>query len=254
MKKIIVRALFAAACLALIPFAVQAEVVRVGGGGAAMATIFDQSFGRQLESVTGITITRRPSTPVNGLMELVGGTLDLASAAVPLESMISGAAKSGVTVDPAKLQTVVVGVNKTVLFVNPANKVEKLSREQVKGIFTGKITSWKEVGGDDAPILVVWGAGTSGQNALFIKDVLNGAAVTKDTVAATNYASIKEIVASTPEAVGIDPYALADSSVKVIHNDPELTSPIIAVTLGKPSASVQKMLDYIKGDWSKQNK
>lgn len=247
MKKnwIMVTALTALAALS--PVLVQAEMIRVGGGGAAMSTIFDP-IGPSLEKATGITITRRPSTPANGLVELVGGSLDVATSAVPLESMIAGAAKNGVTVDPAKLHKEEIGTNRTVLFVHPSNKVGKMTRTQVKGIFTGKIVNWKEVGGDDAPILVVWGAGTPGQNAQFTKEILEGETVTRDNVAATNYASIREIVASTPEAIGIDPFGIADGSVKVIANDPELTSPIIAVTMGKPSAAVQKMYNYIKGE------
>ncbi len=39
------------------------------------------------------------------------------------------------------------------VIVNPSNKVSKLTREQLEGIFTGKITNWKEVGGDDMKIV-----------------------------------------------------------------------------------------------------
>jgi phosphate transport system substrate-binding protein len=39
------------------------------------------------------------------------------------------------------------------VIVNPANKVSQLTREQIEGIFTGKITNWKEVGGDDEKII-----------------------------------------------------------------------------------------------------
>lgn len=247
MKKVFLQILALVAVVSLNPIAAQAEMVRVGGGGAAMSTIFDP-INVQLEKATGITITRRPSSPANGLVELVNGSLDLATAAVPLESMLAGAAKSGVTVDPAKLQKEEIGINRTVLFVNPANKVSKLTKSQIKGIFTGKIVNWNEVGGDDNPILVVWGAGTPGQNTQFSKEILGGEAVAKDTVPATNYASIKDIVASTPEAIGIDPFGLADQSVRVIPNDPELSSPIIAVTIGKPVPAVRKLIDYVKGD------
>jgi phosphate transport system substrate-binding protein len=247
MKKMSLKISVLLAVFTLIPFAAHAEMVRVGGGGAAMSTIFD-SIGTQLEKATGITLTRRPSTPANGLVELANGSLDLATAAVSVEAMVAGAAKNNVTVDPAKLQKEQIGTNRTVLFVNPANKVNKLTKNQIKGIFTGKIVNWKEVGGDDNPILVVWGVGTPGQNAQFAKEVLDGEAVTKEIVDATNYASIKDVVASTPEAIGIDPFGMADQFVRVIPNDPELTSPIIAVTIGKPTAAVQKIIDYVKGE------
>lgn len=231
-------------------FSAQAEEIRVGGGGAAMSTIFDPVVS-QYEKATGNLISRRPSSPKGGLTELIGGKIDLATAAVSLDSMISGATKDGVTVDKATLQQEVIGTNRVVLYVHPSNKVDKLSKEQIKGIFTGKITNWKEVGGDDRVIIVAWGIGTPGQNAQFTKEILDGEAVTKEAMETTNYAAIKESVASTPEAVGIDPFGMADETVKVINNDPELSSPIIAVTIGKPSAKVQKLIDYVKGDGKK---
>jgi len=231
----------------------HAEEIRVGGGGAAMSTIFDPIVS-QYEKASGNFITRRPSSPKGGLMDLSAGKLDLATAAVSLDSMVSGAAKDGVTIDRSKLHQEIIGTNRTVLFVHPSNKVGKLSKEQIKGIFTGKISNWKDVGGDDRVIIVVWGIGTPGQNAQFSKEILDGEVVTKEAMETTNYAAIKESVASTPEAVGIDPYGLSDDTVRVIANDPDLTSPIIAVTIGKPSAKVQKLIDYLKGDGKKFTK
>ena len=120
--------------------------------------------------------------------------------------------------------------------------------DQIKGIFTGKIANWKDVGGDDKEIVVVWGKGTPGQNAQFSEIVLGGGPVAKDVLESTNYAKIKDTVAATPEAIGIDPFGMADSTVKAIESDPVLTSPIVAVTIGKPSPKVQKLLDYVKGE------
>lgn len=244
-----------AACLLFFVGAItaQAEEIRIGGGGAAMSTVIDPVVA-QFEKTSGNFLTRRPSSPKNGLMDLVAGKLDLATAAVSLDSMISGAAKDGITVDKSTLQQEQVGTNRTVLLVHPSNKISNLNKAQIKGIFTGKIANWKEVGGDDRVIIVVWGIGTPGQNAQFTKDILDGETVTKEAMETTNYAAIKEAVASTPEAIGIDPYGMADDSVKVIANDPELTSPIIAVTIGKPSAKVQKLIDYIKGEGRKYTK
>lgn len=231
------------------PAALAAEptVVRVGGGGAATSTLFE-SIGPYLEKATGITLVRRPSSPGIGLAELISGSLDLAIAAVSFDSMVEGATKAGTVVDRSKLVVKEIGINKTVLFIHPGNKVGKLTGEQIKGIFTGKITNWKEVGGDDSAIVVVWGAGTPGQNALFSREVLKGEPVVKDSLGATNYANIREIVSATPEAVGIDPFGMADATVKVIHIDPELTSPILAVTIGKPAPAVQKVIDYVTGE------
>lgn len=226
--------------------AAYGEEIKVGGGGAAIAGVFNP-VKAPFEKATGINLIVLQSSPKDGFVDMVSGKLDAAVAAVPLESMVKGAEAAGVKVDPASLVRTEVGTNRTVLLVHPGNKVAKLGKEQVKGIFTGKIVNWKEVGGDDRDIIVVWGKGTPGQNAQFSKEVLDGEPVAKDALESGNYAKIRETVAATPEAIGIDPHGIADASVKAIEQDPPVTSPIIVVTKGKPSAGVQKLIDFIKG-------
>ena len=240
-----VAAVLALAGLAAVP-AAFGEELKVGGGGAAISGIFNP-VKPHFEKATGINLIVLQSSPKDGFVDMVNGKLDAAVAAVPLESMIGGAQKDGVKVDPASVVKTEVGTNRTVLLVHPGNKVAKLSREQVKGIFTGKIVNWKEVGGDDRDIIVVWGKGTPGQNAQFGKEVLDGEPVAKDALESGNYVKIRETVAATPEAIGIDPHGIVDASVKAIEQEPAVTSPIIVVTKGKPSAGVQKLIDFIKG-------
>src|SRR5687768_13975522 len=53
------------------------------------------------------------------------------------------------------------------VYVNEANKIEKLSVPQIEGIFTGKIRNWKEVGGEDAPIILYSRENSSGTYEFF---------------------------------------------------------------------------------------
>lgn len=252
MKKLGLIAVVSICLVCTFCMAANAEEIRVGGGGAACNTII-KPVKPAFEKATGITLSVLQSTPKNGLIEMVQGRLDAAVAAVSMEGMISGAEKDGVKVDAASLQKTVVGKNKTVIFLHKDNPVKKLTKEQIKGIFTGKITNWKEVGGKDMPIVVVWGKASPGQNAQLTREMLDGAAVTKDIFDATDYASIKDSVVSTPEAIGIDPIGLADANVSVPET-PEMSSPVILVTKGAPSAGVQKLIDFIKGEGQKHIK
>ncbi|MEW6740032.1 MAG: substrate-binding domain-containing protein [Nitrospirota bacterium] len=226
-----------------------ADEIRVGGGGAAINTVF-KPIKPHFEKIAGINLSLFQSTPKNGLIDLVQGRVDVATAAVSLESMIKGAEKDGVKVDASEFQQLVIAKNKTVIFLHKDNPVKKLSKEQLKGIFTGKITTWKDVGGKDMPIIVVWGKASPGQNALFTKEILDGESVTKDILDATDYANIKENVATNPEAIGIDPLGLSDALVNVPET-PDIISPIILVTKGSPSPNIQKLLDFIKGEGQK---
>jgi phosphate transport system substrate-binding protein len=227
--------------------AISGEEIRVGGGGAALITLF-QPVKPHFEKATGITLINLQSSPKGGLVNLLDGRVDVTVAAHSLESLITAVRKDGVVVDAATLVEQEIGVNRIALFVHPGNRINRLSKEQLKGIFTGTIGNWKEVGGDDREILVVWGRGTPGQNAEFSRKVLDGENVTRDALESTNYIEIRETVAATPEAIGIDPFSVADATIKVVDSDAPLSSPIIAVTVGKPSARVRRLLDYVKGE------
>ena len=249
MKRTIVGALVALVLSATALYA--ADEIKVGGGGASIATVF-KPVKPHFEKDTGSILVISQSTPKNGLIDLMDGTVDVATAGVPLEAMIKGAEKEGVKVNAAALESKVVAVNRTVLLVHPSNSVQALTKEQVKGIFTGKFVNWKEVGGSDSPILVAWGKLTPGQNAQFSAKILDGEAVMKDIIDTTDYFGIKDTVAATPEAIGIDPFALgADGTVKVILTEPALNADIIVVTKGKPSAKAQKLISYVTGAGSK---
>lgn len=238
-----------AVLLALISVAGAAsgEEVRVGGGGAAMLGIF-QPVKPHFEKATGITLINLPSSPKGGLVNLLEGRVDVTAAAHALDGLIAAVRQDGVVVAPATLIEHQIGINRIAIFVHPGNRVSRLSKDQLKGIFTGRIGNWKDVGGDDRDILVVWGRGTPGQNAEFVKRVLDGASVTRDALESTNYTELRETVAATPEAICIDPMSVADATVKVVDTDAPLTSPIIAVTVGKPSANVRRLLDYVTGE------
>lgn len=239
-----------AAVLAFSASLATAAEIRVGGGGAAIATIFTP-VKAAFEKATGDNLIILQSTPGRGMADLINGKLDAAVAAVPLESMVAGAEKEGTKVDKASLQVLQVGTNKVAVFVHPSNPVAALTKDQMKGLFTGKITNWKDVGGKDAPVIVVWGKNSPGQNALFTKVILDGEKITSENLETTDYKGIKDTVLANPEAIGIDPLGMADATVKAIKPNPEATSAISIVTKGKPSASVQKLIDFIKAEGKK---
>jgi len=219
-----------------------AQDIRIGGGGAAISTIF-APMKEQFEKSSGDTLTLIQSSPVKGLLALENGSLDAVTAATPLEAMLAGAAKEGVKIDPASLHQQEIGKNRVVVFVHKSNRLRKLSKPQLKKIFTGKVTNWKDFGGSDTPIIVVWGTETPGQNALFTREILDGEQVTAKAIKATDYQSIRETVKANPGSIGIDPEGMAMATVSEV-DIPLVTSPIILVTKGKPSAKVDKVLKY----------
>ena len=242
--------LLTAATLALSVALSSAAEIKLGGGGASIATVF-APVKAAFEKATGHNLIILQSTPKDGLKQLWGGQLEAAVTAVGMDGMIAGADKDGVKVDKAALQVVEVGTNKTVVLLNPANKVAALTKDQMKGLFTGKIANWKEVGGNDEPVLVVWGKNSPGQNALFTKVILDGEKITAENLETTDYKGIKETVASNTGAIGIDPLGMVDATVKGIKPAPEANSPILLITKGALSAPVKQLVDFIKAEGRK---
>lgn len=234
-----------AATLALSVTIATAAEIKLGGGGASVATVFNP-VKTPFEKATGNNLIILQSTPKDGLKQLWKGDLEVAVTAVGLDGMIAGAAKDGVVIDKASLQTVEIGTNKTVVLLHPSNPVSSLTKDQMKGLFTGKITNWKDVGGKDAPVLVVWGKNSPGQNALFTKLILDGEKIVAENLETTDYKGIKDTVATNPEAIGIDPLGMVDDSVKAVKPSPEANSPILLITKGAPSAPVKQLIDFIK--------
>lgn len=231
--------------LALSVAMATAAEIKLGGGGASVATVFNP-VKAPFEKATGNNLIILQSTPKDGLKQLWKGDLEVAVTAVGLDGMIAGAAKDGVVIDKASLQTVEIGTNKTVVLLHPSNPVSALTKDQMKGLFTGKITNWKEVGGKDAPVLVVWGKNSPGQNALFTKLILDGDKIAAENLETTDYKGIKDTVATNPEAIGIDPLGMTDDSVKAVKPSPEANSPILLITKGAPSVPVKQLIDFIK--------
>jgi len=70
------------------------------------------------------------------------------------------------------IEEITIGFDGITLVVNKNNPVNNLSREEIRGIFVGEITNWKEVGGKDERILVLSRDSSSGTHVYFRDDVL----------------------------------------------------------------------------------
>ena len=83
------------------------------------------------------------TTPI-AYMNLIKGEVDLIFAAEPSEEQLADAKRNGV-----ELKLTPIGREAFVFFVNSSNPVKGLTTEQIQGIYSGKITNWREVGGNN---------------------------------------------------------------------------------------------------------
>lgn len=224
-----------------------ANELRIGAGAAPTENIL-KPIRTAFEKASGITLSTISNGPKQAFIELEKGAVDAASAGLTIDDWWALLKKEGVPVaDQTAYRHQVIGKDRVVVMTHKDNKIAALSNEQLVGIFSGTIQNWKEVGGKDMPILVVWGTLIQGTNAMFTKVALGGATVTKEVLESTTAEAVKDTVKANPEAIGIGPAALIDESVHSPKTT-EVARPITIMTKGAPSARVQKLLDFIKGE------
>ncbi len=103
--------------------------------------------------------------------------------------------------------------------VNPANGVKSLTSEQVKDIFAGKITNWKELGGKDAAITLYTREDGSGTREVFSDILLKGSAISVKAVVVNSNGAMKTAVATDANGVGYVGIGHVDKSIRGVTLD-----------------------------------
>lgn len=118
----------------------------------------------------------------------------------------------------------VVAFDGLAVVVNPANKVSALTDAQIADIYTGKITNWKQLGGDDAEIVVISRDTNSGTYETFNELILRKKAVVKGAEYVGSNGQAKTRVASTKNAIAYVGLGFVDDTVKTLSVDGILPS------------------------------
>ena len=120
----------------------------------------------------------------------------------------------------AGLKETQIAIDGIAVITNKNNGVKDLSLEQVKDIYTGKITNWKEVGGNDAPIVVVSREDGSGTCDGFQENVgFESEELTKDAQISDGSGNIKSIVEGNENAIGYISFGYVDENVNALTID-----------------------------------
>ncbi len=228
---------------------VQAEEIKVSGTNSSITKLFSP-IKSAYESTTGDTLTLvTKSVAPETLISLEKGEVDMASInGLSFDDLIARASTAGVTINPATLRRTVVAQTNLLVLVNKSNKVASLSKEQLKAVFTGKVTNWRDVGGPDLAIQVYWGKETPYLNGPFTNWVLNGEKVTNQAKSAGDHFDLREIVLKDPAAIVLSSSGLVTPSTKA-PAIPAMHLPMEVVTKGEPSAKVKKVLTFYKEEF-----
>ncbi len=148
-----------------------------------------------------------------GLSAIISGTTDIAqsSRAMKMDEKLKmqEAGKA--------FKEVIIAYDALAIIVNPANKVNQLTREQLEGIFTGKITNWKEVGGDDQKIIAYSRETSSGTYEFVKSHVLNMKNFSSSALLMPATGAIIQSISQTKGAIGYVGLAYLEKNIKALN-------------------------------------
>lgn len=155
----------------------------------------------------------------------------------------------------AGLKPILIGRDAIAVLVNKNNPVSELSKQQLKGIFTGEITNWAEVGGQNMPIVTYVVKAASATRHVFAASILEGERY-GNVKTITPDAKIASLIAKQPNAIGQLSFAftknrrgikalIVEGQEASVHNSfYPITRPLYIVTKGEPTDKVKAFLDW----------
>lgn len=244
MKYIILS--FSSLLIFLSPEFALADEIRIATGYTFIKRVFDP-IRIPFRNKTGVELKINFKDPLPAMAELESGTVEVAGASLTVENWLELANKEGIKVKGKNTyKSVVVVTEKSHFVVNGANKITSLSYGQLKGIFTGKITNWMEVGGANTPILVVWPSISSGALIIVKQKIMDSEPLTKSIYDVETVGDTADAVAATPEAIGVVTGIDVEKGLREIAQPIE--RPLTLIYKGKASVKLQKLLDYLNGE------
>jgi phosphate transport system substrate-binding protein len=209
-----------------------------------------------------------------GIAALINGTVDIANASRALKpEEIAQAQANGI--EPVEFT---VAIDALAIAVHPDNPVERLTIGQLADIFTGRITNWQAIGGNDAPIVLLSRESNSGTHVYFLEEIIRqGDTENKDifapqTLLMPSSVGITSELRRNPNAIGYDGLGYVDPAhEKILAIAKDEASPYVLpsvqsgmdgvypisrylymYTANQPSGDIAEYLAWIQGPAGQQ--
>ena len=215
-----------------------------------LANALSEAF---MEKYPDVTVTAEFVGSGAGVEAVTNGTADIGNSSRNLkdEEKAKGVAEN------------IVAIDGIAVVVDPANTVEDLTKDQLTSIYDGTVTNWKDVGGNDAPIVVVGREAGSGTRGAF-EELLKLEDACKYSNELDSTGAVMAKVASTPGSIGYVSLDVLDDTVKAVKLDGAepteenikagkyfLSRPFVMATKGEISEQsdlVKALFDFIYSD------
>ena len=190
----------------------------------------------------------------NGIKALMEKQCDVAMSSRDIKDKEKdAAAKNGIT----PLRTA-IAIDAIVPVVNPANKVNALSLSQLRDIYTGKITNWKDLGGEDAQIVAISRDTSSGTFESWEELVMNKERVSPRALMQASNGAVVQAVSKNKNAIGYVGLGYVDKSTMPVTVDGirpnaetaiakqwPIARELYIFTNGTPQGAVKEFVEYL---------
>lgn len=155
----------------------------------------------------------------------------------------------------------VIAYDGIAVIVNASNSVSEITMDDIKKVFTGEITNWKELGGSDAPITIYSREEGSGTRGAFTEIVLGEEAnIVSSALIQNSNGAIRTAVAGDPNAIGYLSFGYLNNEVKGLKVDGveplaenvkngsyKISRPFLYLTKEEPTGLIKAFIDFVLG-------
>lgn len=230
--------------------AVTAAELELAGSTTVQKRILEPAAA-EIETATGVKVTVRGINSGKGFEELRAGKVKASISSAPLATLLE---KAGIGGD-ASFKEHVLAEDRIVPIVNAKNPVAKLTWQQLSDLNTGKVSNWKDVGGEDQPVVVVTSQPTAATREVFQDLVMKKAEYVAGAREVTSTRMETDMVSKFAGGIGAVSESFAKENagkIKVIESDP-IQRPLSIITKGEPDPDVKKVIDFLKSDAGKKH-
>ena len=178
-----------------------------------------------------------------GISALMDNTTDIAMASRPIKF----SEKMKIKEAGEELEEVIVAYDALAVVVHPSNPVKQLTRKQLEDIFRGKLTNWKQVGGEDQKIVVYSRETSSGTYEFFKESVLKNKNYMAGSLSMPATGAIIQSVSQTKGAIGYVGLAYVSPRIKTLsvsYNDTHYATPSVENATNKSYPIVRPLYYY----------
>ena len=160
------------------------------------------------------------------------------------------------------LKPIVIAKDGIAIIVHPDNPITSLTLEQIRGIYNGTYTNWKEVGGPDKEIVVINRDSASGTREFFWKHVMHKDDFVATALEKNSNGAVKQTVSQTPNAIGYVGLGYVDNSVKavkikkdgmeieptvenILNGKYPISRSLYMITNGEPKGIAKDFIDFL---------